>query len=218
MVGQRLGHQPEGTTVFERQPHASTIKALLVNNSHQWPFSGPAHDLTRVHQGWGRPNARVARERAARSFVVNEATPLQVGQLATYTIEVTCITGGGCGMVNGVDDLRVTLAYPDPPGTTSATLHRINDLSLRVVSPSGTVYHGNNGLLAGNYSVAGGSPNTIDTLENVLVPNAEVGNWTVEVRAAEINMDAYPTTPAADAVFALVVTGGRPPADQHRDE
>ena len=43
----------------------------------------------------------------------------------------------------------------------------------------------------------------------VLVPNAQVGIWTVEVRAAEINVDAYPTTPAADAVFALVVTGGR---------
>jgi hypothetical protein len=28
------------------------------------------------------------------------------------------------------------------------------------------------------------------------------------VRAAEINQDAYPNTPAADAAFALVVTGG----------
>jgi serine protease AprX len=213
------GTNPTGTTVFERQPHAQTIKALLVNNAWQWPFSGATHDLTRVHQGWGRPNARLARERAARSFVVNESTPLQVGQLATYTIEVVCHAGTGCGQVNGNrnQDLRVTLAYPDPPGTTSATLHRINDLSLRVVSPSGTVYHGNNGLLVGTTSTAGGSPNTIDTVENVLIPNAQVGNWTVEVRAAEINQDAYPTTPAADAVFALVVTGGRPPADDPSD-
>jgi hypothetical protein len=123
---------------------------------------------------------------------------------------VVCSSGTGCGTTTGNrNELRVTLAYPDVPGTTSATLHRINDLSLRVVSPSGTIYHGNNGLLAGNYSTPGGSPNTIDTVENVLVPNAEVGTWTVEVRAAEINADAYPTTPAADAVFALVVTGGR---------
>ena len=206
------GTNPTGTTVFERQPHASTIKALMINNTRQYPFVGATHDLTRVHQGWGRPNARVARERAVRSFVVNESTPLQVGQVATYPIEVVCSSGTGCGTVNGNrNELRVTLAYPDPPGTTSATLHRINDLSLRVVSPSGTIYHGNNGLLAGNYSTAGGSPNTIDTVENVLVPNAEVGTWTVEVRAAEINVDAFPTTPAADAVFALVVTGGRQP-------
>ena len=128
----------------------------------------------------------------------------------TYPIEVVCRSGHGCGAPNGNrnDELRVTLAYPDPPGTTSATLHRINDLSLRVVSPSGAVYHGNNGLLAGNYSTPGGSPNTVDTVESVLVPNAEVGTWTVEVRAAEVNVDAYPATPAADAAFALVVTGG----------
>lgn len=213
------GTNPTGTTVFERQPHASTIKALMINNTRQYPFAGTAHDLTRVHQGWGRPSVRVARERAARSFVVNETTPLQVGQSASYTIEVVCRSGNACGTPNGNrnDELRVTLAYPDPPGTTSATLHRINDLSLRVVSPSGTVYHGNNGLLANNYSTAGGSPNTIDTVENVLVPNAAVGNWTVEVRAAEINVDAYPATPAADAVFALAVTGGRQSTDRPID-
>jgi hypothetical protein len=91
---------------------------------------------------------------------------------------------------------------------TSATQHRINDLSLRVISPSGVVYHGNNGLLASQWSVPGGSPNTKDTVENVYVRAAEVGNWTVEVSAPEVNQDAHPATPAIDAAFALVVTGG----------
>lgn len=201
---------PTGGTVFERQPHFSTIKALLVNNASQYPFSGETHNLTRVHQGWGRPNVKIAYERAGRSFIVNETTPLTVGQVVSYTINVECVTGPGCGLgSNGTgDQLRVTLAYPDPPGTTSATQHRINDLSLRVVSPRGTVYHGNNGLRAGNYSVVGGSPNTIDTVENVFVRSPLAGNWTVEVRAAEINQDAVPSTPAVDAAFALVVTGG----------
>jgi hypothetical protein len=77
-----------------------------------------------------------------------------------------------------------------------------------VIAPRGTVYHGNNGLLASRYSTAGGSPNTIDTVENVIVRAALAGNWTVEVRAAEINQDARPGTPEADAAFGLVVTGG----------
>ena len=34
------GTNPTGSTVFERQPHASTIKALLVNNAQQYPFTG----------------------------------------------------------------------------------------------------------------------------------------------------------------------------------
>ena len=200
---------PTGGTVFERQPHASTIKALLINNAWQWPFSGTAHNLTRVHQGWGKPDVQVAYQRAARSFVVNEATPLTVGQAATYTIEVACALGPGCDLAgNGRGgELRVTLVYPDPPGTVSAQQHRINDLSLRLISPRGTVYHGNNGLLASRYSSPGGSPNTKDTVENVIVENASAGRWTVEVRAAEINQDAHPQTPQADAAFALVVTG-----------
>jgi hypothetical protein len=193
------GTNPQGNTVFERQPHASTIKALLANSSQQYPFSGTTHDLTRTHQGWGRPSVRLARERAAHSFVIDETRRLEVGQTATYAINV----------LPGESELRVTMSYPDPPGTTSASLHRINDLSLRVTSPSATVYHGNNGLLAGTASTPGGSPNTIDTLENVIVPAPAAGTWTVQVTAAEINQDAYLTTRRYDdAVFGLVVTGG----------
>jgi serine protease AprX len=192
------GTNPQGSTVFERQPHASTIKALLINNAVQYPFTGTTSDLTRTHQGWGRPSARLARERAANSLVVDETTPLQLNQTATYTVSVP----------SGAADLKVTMAYPDPPGTTSASLHRINNLNLRVTSPSGTIYWGNNGLNAGNWSTSGGSANTVDTVENVFVQNPAAGSWTVEVQAAEINQDAHLDTAAADAVFALVVTGG----------
>ncbi len=190
---------PSGATVFERQPHASTLKALLVNNAKQLPFSGVDADLTRTHQGWGRPNVRLAYERAANSFIVDEGTPLALDERATYTVQVPA----------GETELKVTMVYPDPPGTTSATLHRINDLSLKVTSPSGEVYHGNHGLDVGNVSIPGGQPNTVDTVENVFVRNPASGDWKVELHAAEINQDAHRATPAADAVFALVVTGAK---------
>src|SRR5262249_8022839 len=85
---------------------------------------------------------------------------------------------------------------------------------LKVTSPSGTIYYGNNGLTAGLWSTSGGSPNNVDTVENVFVSAPQAGTWTVEVRAAEINQDAYTAAPAADATFSLVVTGayqGAPP-------
>lgn len=190
------GTNPQGTTVFERQPHASTIKALLVNNA-QYPFSGTNHDLTRTHQGWGRPSARIARERAAESLVVDATTPLEFGEAAVYDVVVP----------PGMPELKVTMIYPDPPGTSAARVHRINDLSLKVTSPSGVVYHGNVGLRAGSYSVPGGSPNTIDTVENVFLQSPASGLWRIEVRAAEVNRDAHLATPEEDAVFSLVVTG-----------
>jgi hypothetical protein len=191
------GTNPTGATVFQRQPHASTIKALLINNAQQYTFSGAGHDLTRTHQGWGRPNVQVARERAAASLVVDEAAYLAQGQKATYPVVVA----------PGQGELKVTMTYPDPPGTPSSSVHRVNDVSLKVTSPSGTVYHGNNGLLAGNYSTPGGSPNTIDTVENVFVASPEAGNWTVEVSAVAINQDGCRRSRQIDSVFALVVTG-----------
>jgi hypothetical protein len=191
------GTNPQGTTVFERQPRFGTIKALLVNNAQQYPFSGTTHDLTRTHQGWGRPSARLARDRAARSFVVDQSQPLVLSQAAVYDVTVD----------SGEPELKVTMVYPDPPGTTSSTLHRINDVNLKVTSPSGTIYHGNSGLNAGTTSTSGGSPNTVDTVENVFVASPQAGTWTVEVKAVEVNQDAHLDTPAADVTFALVVTG-----------
>lgn len=190
------GTNPSGTTVFQRQPHATTIKALLINSSQQYPFTGTTSDLTRTHQGWGRPSARIARDRADGSLIVDHGTPLQLNQSATYSYTVP----------SGTTDLKVTMAYPDPPGTTSSTTHRINDLSLRLTSPSGTIYHGNNGLSAGIWSTSGGSANTKDTVENVFVQNPQAGTWTIRVQAAQINQDAHLGTSAADAVFSLVAT------------
>jgi hypothetical protein len=192
------GTDPEGSTVFERQPHFSTMKALLINNAQQYPFTGTDADLTRVHQGWGRPSARLAKERAEQSFIIDEEEVLQFGDTTSYDVDVE----------EGTDELKITMVYPDPPGTTSATLHRINDLNLRVIAPDGTVYHGNNGLDAGNYSTPGGSPNEVDTVENVFVDSPAAGLWEVQIEAAEINEDAYRDTPETDAAFALVVTGG----------
>ena len=41
VVGERLGHQPaRAPRSSSAQPHASTIKALLVNSSQQYPFTG----------------------------------------------------------------------------------------------------------------------------------------------------------------------------------
>jgi hypothetical protein len=102
------------------------------------------------------------------------------------------------------------MIYNDPSGTTSATKHRINDLTLKVTSPSGQVFWGNNGLSDGNESVAGGTANDLDTVENVFVTSPEGGVWTVEVIASEINQDGHVATAALDASYSLVVAGVTP--------
>jgi serine protease AprX len=197
-----FGPTNPGSTVFAKRPHASTAKALLVNNANQYAFSGTNHDLTRTHQGWGTPDLTRTYDRAAagKAFVIDETVTLPPLQSVSYLLSVGA----------GEPDLRATLVWSDPSGTTAATQHRINDLDLRVTSPSGAIYWGNHGLLTGNWSTAGGSPNSIDTVENVFIQNPQAGTWQVTVFAAELNQDGHVETGAVDADFALVVTGAAP--------
>jgi hypothetical protein len=190
---------PAGT-VFDNRPHMTTAKAVMINTARQYPFSGTGHDLTRVHQGWGFPSAQNIYDLRERMFIVNEEVVLGALDSMVYTLAVD----------SGTPEFKATLVYADPPGSPSASLARINDLTLKVTAPDGTIYWGNNGLLGGNYSTAGGSANTVDTVENVFVLNPAGGIWTVEVIASEINGDGHVETPELDADYALVVSGVLP--------
>ena len=187
---------PNGS-VFDNRCHSSTAKAFLINTGNQYPFQGKSHDLTRVHQGWGLPSVQNMWDLRDQVYFVDETVVLRPFERYTVPLWVR----------PDQPALRCTLTYADPAALPSSSQHRINDLSLRVISPTGTVYWGNNGLLEGNWSVPDGEANTIDTVENVFVPHPEPGFWTVQVIAGEINEDGHVETPELDVDFALVVTG-----------
>lgn len=192
-----------GRDVFDARPHAATAKALMINQANQHPFSGTAHDLTRVHQGWGTASVGNLYNQAAANgwrlpILVNETDLLTVGASNTYTLTT-----------DGTQPLRATLAWTDPAGSPTASKAQVNDLTLKATAPDGTtVYWGNNGLNTGNSSVAGGSPNVVDTVENVFIENPAAGTWTIEVTADLLGADGHVETAATDADYALVVTGG----------
>ena len=190
---------PTGLDVFESRPHYTTMKALAIANSAQWAFSGTTHNLTRVHQGWGRVNLNNLLNNVGNMFWVDETDVLENFDEITYDIVVS----------PGQPKLQATLTWSERAGNPAVqSQHRLNDLNLRVTSPSGTVYFGNNGLLAENFSSPGGVPNTLDTVENVILSGPEAGTWSVTVAAAEIVSDNHVETAAIDADFALVVVGG----------
>ncbi|WP_245847882.1 S8 family serine peptidase [Lentzea kentuckyensis] len=194
------GGPGKGRDVFAARPHAATAKALLINTANQHPFIGAAHDQTRTHQGWGTASVRNLYDRAKAGgwklpVLVNETDLVTTGQTRKYTVTT-----------DGKTPLRATLAYTDPAGSPTATKATVNDLSLKVTAPDGTVYWGNYGLDAGNWSLAGGAANTVDTVENVLVDAADAGTWTVEVIATAVNVDGHVETAATDADYALVVS------------
>jgi hypothetical protein len=132
-------------------------------------------------------------------------------------------------VVAGEPQLRATMVYVDPPPTGIAGPTAVNDLNLKVTSPSGTVYWGNNGMRSqdggANFNtvggVANGPSNIKDTCENVFVQNPAAGVWTVEVIGATITTDArVETIGVTDADYGLCVTGGtlnNPPPQCYAD-
>ncbi len=186
-----------GGTVFENRPHMTTAKAFMINTADQHPFSGQTHDLTRVHQGWGVPDIQNLYDMRENISFIDESFLLTNMEIVEFNALVD----------PGEPALKVTMTYADPAGNPAASRHRVNDLSLKVTSPSATVYHGNVGLLDGNWSTPGGVPNDYDTVENVFVENPEEGLWIIEISAPEINQDGHVETPELDADFALVVSG-----------
>ncbi len=192
-----FGNGASGATVFDSRPHFETAKAAMINTAVQWRGDQSSW-IARERQGWGRVDVESLHGLRDETFVVNRE---MISNLETqaYTLVVPADSPA----------LRVTLVYRDLAGVTSSSMHRINDLTLRVVSPSGTVYWGNFGLHVGRWSVPDGVPTDRDTVENVFVRMPEAGAWLVEVIGDDINTDlpAYTGTPGNQADFSLWVTG-----------
>lgn len=192
-----FGNPATGATVFDNRPKAPLVKAMLANRAYRYAFTGTTADLSRFKQGWGTADVTNIYNARNKMMLINERDALMNLQTKTYRVWVPA----------GEPEFVASMAYLDPPQVPNATIHRINDLSLKVTAPNGSVYWGNNGLTAGNVSTVGGSANTRDTLECVIVPSPQSGVWTVQVIASEINQDARLESPEVDADFALVVTG-----------
>jgi serine protease AprX len=186
-----------GGSRFDNRPLAQTLKALMIANAEQYAFTATSSDNRREHVGWGFPSLRNLYDNQNRMLVIAEDDPLTQGASRTYQVTV--------GIAE--PELKVCMTFVDPAGNPASALARINDLSLKVTAPGGAVYHGNVGLESGNYSTAGGSPNTIDTVECVFVQNPAQGTWTIEVSAPLIAQDANVSTPGNDATFALCAVG-----------
>jgi serine protease AprX len=188
---------PTGATVFDSRPKATTARAFMINTAEQYAFSAATDDLSRGKQGWGRANVENLYDLRDKVFWVDETEVLTNLDSVTYDLVVPA----------GEPAFRATMVYMDLPGTTSAGLHRINDLTLQVTAPDGTSYWGNRGMKLGNWTKAGGMANDKDVVECVFVEDPEAGVWHVEIFADEINADSHVETGAIDADFALVVTG-----------
>jgi hypothetical protein len=187
-----------GASVFDDRAPVTTVIAALVNTAYRYPYG--QNGLDRFRQAWGMPDLANLYNMRDKTVIVKEDPANYLKPLQTYTIEVE--------VASGEPALNVSMMYIDVAGNpNNQSQHRVNDLSLRVTAPGGFVYWGNNGLTSSNFSTAGGSSNTKDTLENVFIQNPQAGTWKIEVIGDEIVVDTGRGTGALDAGFSLWVTG-----------
>jgi hypothetical protein len=192
-----FGNLPLGRSVFDRKPHAATARALMINSAYRYPVEGNNPAFTRFKQGWGMPDLGRLYESRRKLFVVNQEMVLRDHQAARYRLRVP----------EGESELRATLAYTDPLGTTATTKALVNDLDLILIAPDGKRYFGNHGLLDGNVSRGRGTPDRLNNVENVFLDEPAPGVWQVIVAAHRIAWDQHRGTTAWDQDYALVVNG-----------
>ena len=188
---------PGGTT-HENRPHFTTLKALQVVNARQYSFTASSSDNRREHCGWGFPNLQDMYDNREKTIIIDETQVITQGETQVVM----------AGVEPGEAAFKVSLNWNEPAGTPSASSQLVNNLSLRVTSPTGVVYWGNNGLESGVWSVVGGSEDNTNSIENVFVQNPVDGDWQIEIIATAIVQDSHIETPAVDADYALVAVGG----------
>ena len=134
----------------------------------------------RVHLEAGMPLDRTG----APGLLVADAATTSIGSNGENTEVIDM--NGDAGL-----DLRVTLAWIDPPTTALSAMQLVNDLDLVVTAPSGKKYT----------MWESGKSDTVNVVERVIVPASSVksGEWKVTVSSKEL---------LADQAYSLVVTGG----------
>ena len=204
---------PGSTRFVDRlDPTGAVMKAVLLNGTVQtltpsdWPNTGT---------GWGRPwldanlwfrdtMPRGDDSRRLRLFERTNAAGLKTGEVNEYTID---------NVAPGIE-FRATLTWYDPAAPVGAASTLINNLDLEVVAPDGTTYLGNQ--FANGVSVAGGSADAKDTVEQVRFTAPVAGRYTLRVKATDVpgNGEADSDTQgyglAVSGAFGLPDTGAFP--------
>ena len=190
------GRYPGTATILD--PSAALMKAMLVNAGHRLTGSNLGNgEYPNEYQGWGEPNLSHVLELAGGS---RQLIAADVPSGSGFNSAGDPVDTIDFDVLSSAERLRVTLVWTDEPGGPGQGKKLINDLDLRVQSPGGTSYLGNEFDGPLGESVAGGSADTLNNLENVILSSPSTGTWTATIDPGAGNY-------AVGQGYALVITG-----------
>ncbi|MCB2200194.1 S8 family serine peptidase [bacterium] len=186
------------STHSNQYPRAATTKAVLIHSAGEaGDTPGPDYQF-----GWGMIDARAG------------ADLIELDQTIEWTLQQLTLTDGDTlsdtYYAGGLDTLKVTLVWSDPPGpaqgaeidpTTAVLMH---DLDLRLVRLEDGIEFEPWMLDKDNPADAATTgDNTVDNVEQVYLTDPEPGNYDVRI--------THKGTLAANQLISLVITGFQGP-------
>jgi hypothetical protein len=151
---------------------SATMKALVIHTATDIGNPGPDYS-----NGWGRMNSLAAVQQIDEDLV----NPLSIQELTLNDGDSYSETV----FSNSTEPLEVTIVWTDPAGTAQTglnvtTSNLVNDLDLRITGPGGPFMPWIlNPANPANNATTG--DNTRDNVENILIQNPGVGDYTITV-------------------------------------
>ncbi len=183
------------TEIAQRpEPQGALVKALMILGARDVGD----RDIPNENEGWGRIDlkATLAPNNGRGIWVDDRSMLSSTGNSKSYSFNIT---------TSGLP-FKAVVAWSDERGSRFSNTQLVNNLNLLVTTPSGVEYKGNE--FSQGRSIQGGTHDSLNNVEVVLIDSAEAGLWTVKVRDASHNGDR--AQPYAIAVSGLGVNDLRP--------
>jgi hypothetical protein len=157
--------------VMGTDPSPAMVKALLVNTSTDLGQPGPDYQY-----GWGLMDLLSAVNTLNASTILLNENELSTHMDMAYTVQVS----------PDMPELKVTVAWSDRAGSSSAGKALVNDIDLEISDPEGVVYEPWVLDPENPAYPAGTGVNSVDNVEQVLVSLPQQGQWIVRVKGTQI--------------------------------
>lgn len=175
---------------WNHTPSAAMIKAAIINGGTDLGLGFPSRD-----QGWGRISLEDSLKTKEYEFVDQDFS-LSTNQTKDFTYSIE----------SNSEPFRVTLVWSDYPGSTSASKALVNDLDVKITSPSGVVYYGND--FSQPYDT---SYDRINNVENIYIDNPETGDYSIEVIGYNVPQGPQPFVLYSSADFGSNIIDNEDP-------
>lgn len=169
----------------EKNPSGALVKAMLLTSADNL-------DEDMREQGFGRANL----EQAIETNYKDEKDGIRTREKVTYKVKVS----------DDSKPLAITLAWTDYPAAIVAKRALVNDLNLKVTTPSGEKLNGND-FFEAPYN---DEVDNLNNVEQVWITEPEEGTYTVTVEGYNIPKGPQP--------YALATTGKWQKADDEEEE